>query len=290
MIGQRRDRELDPLARIMLALPVERLMVGVFVNQHHRQQARPGKAPGNGMERRRRLRDLLAGAAAELLPHVLGHEPLPRHDIERLGDVLADLRKLRAAAARAGGRRRVDNAPPWQMSREVPARRRAPREARDCNCSPARSSRHPPRLSRPVPRAAAPADRGAAGCARSAGRRSRASSWRSPFADARSAPRRRRAWRAFRPAPPSANRCRREDDQRSSPPANGSIIRERFAGFTHRHEVNRSHLIPPLKAARCEPDCANRSLPAYSQAAPRDHHRLAAADGQMKRPRSSRLA
>lgn len=54
-----------------------------------------------------RLRDRLAGSAAELLPHVLGHEPLPRDDIERLGDVLADLAEFAAAAAWTRGRRRV---------------------------------------------------------------------------------------------------------------------------------------------------------------------------------------
>lgn len=60
MIGHRRDRQLDPLARILLALPVERLVVGVLLDQHHRQQARTGKAAGNRMERRRRLADRLA--------------------------------------------------------------------------------------------------------------------------------------------------------------------------------------------------------------------------------------
>jgi hypothetical protein len=40
------------------------------------------------MEGRRRLRDRLAGPAAELLPHMLGHKPLPRDDIERLGEFL----------------------------------------------------------------------------------------------------------------------------------------------------------------------------------------------------------
>jgi len=109
------------------------LMVGILVDQHHRQQARPGKAPGDDMERRRRLRDLLAGTAAELVPDVLRHEPLPRNHIERLGDILADLRQVRAAAACACGRRRVDNPPPLQMSREVPARCRAPRQPRDSN-------------------------------------------------------------------------------------------------------------------------------------------------------------
>ncbi len=92
MIRHGRDRQLDPLARIVLALSVERLMVGVLLDQHHRQQARPGEAPGDRMEGGRRLRDRLAMPAAELLPHMLGHEPLPRHDIERLGHILADLR------------------------------------------------------------------------------------------------------------------------------------------------------------------------------------------------------
>jgi hypothetical protein len=95
MIRHGRDRELDPFARVLLALPVERLMIGVFVDQDHRQQARPGKAPRDHMERGGRLRDLLAMPAAELLPHMLGHEPLPRDDVERLGDVFADLRQLR---------------------------------------------------------------------------------------------------------------------------------------------------------------------------------------------------
>ena len=37
MIRHGRYRQLDPLARIVLALPIERLMVGVFLHQHHRQ-------------------------------------------------------------------------------------------------------------------------------------------------------------------------------------------------------------------------------------------------------------
>ncbi len=129
MIGHSRDRELDPLARIVLALPVERLMVGVLLNQHHRQQARPGKAPGDRVEGRGRLRDPLARPAAELLPHMLGHEPLPRDDIERLSDILPDLRELGAAAAWARGRRGVNDAPARQIGGKVAPRRLAPREA-----------------------------------------------------------------------------------------------------------------------------------------------------------------
>jgi hypothetical protein len=40
---------------------------------------------------RRSLRDPLAGAAGELLPHVLQHLPVARHHLEGLGDVLAEL-------------------------------------------------------------------------------------------------------------------------------------------------------------------------------------------------------
>ena len=37
MIGHGRHRQLDALARIFLALPIERLMIGVLLDQHHRQ-------------------------------------------------------------------------------------------------------------------------------------------------------------------------------------------------------------------------------------------------------------
>ncbi len=129
MIGHGRHRKLDALARKLLALPVQRLMIGVFVDQDHRQQTRPRVAPGDRVERSRRLADLLAGPAAELLAHMLGDEQLPRHHVERLGDVLADLGELVAAAARAAGRRGMHDAPAWQMIGEVPARLRPPHMA-----------------------------------------------------------------------------------------------------------------------------------------------------------------
>ena len=43
-IRQGRDIDLDPFAGVGLALPVQRLMQQELVDQHHRQQARPGKA------------------------------------------------------------------------------------------------------------------------------------------------------------------------------------------------------------------------------------------------------
>src|SRR6516164_4227782 len=120
---------LDPLACKLLALPVERLMVGIFVDKDHRQQARPGKAARDRVERRRRLRDLLASPAAELLPHMLGHEPLPWHYIKCLGDIFADLGELAAAAARAGRWCGLDDAPARQIGGKVAARCLVPREA-----------------------------------------------------------------------------------------------------------------------------------------------------------------
>jgi hypothetical protein len=129
MIRHGRHRQLDPLARILLALPIERLMVGVLLDQHHRQEARSRKAARDRVERRRRLRDRLARPAAELLPHMLGHEPLPRHDIERLGDILADLGEFAAATTRTARRCRMNDAPTRQIGGKLAPRRLAPREA-----------------------------------------------------------------------------------------------------------------------------------------------------------------
>jgi len=57
---------------------------------------------------------------------MLGDKHLPRHHVERLGDVLADLRELVAAAARATARRGMHDAPARQMIGETPPRRRPP--------------------------------------------------------------------------------------------------------------------------------------------------------------------
>jgi hypothetical protein len=59
---------------------------------------------------------------------VLGYKPLARDDIERFGDILADLAEL-VGAARARGRRRVNDPTARQIGRKVPPRRLAPREA-----------------------------------------------------------------------------------------------------------------------------------------------------------------
>jgi hypothetical protein len=60
---------------------------------------------------------------------MLRHEQLPRYGIERLGDVFADLRELGAAAARAAGRSRMNDASAWQVIGKVPTRPFVPRKA-----------------------------------------------------------------------------------------------------------------------------------------------------------------
>jgi hypothetical protein len=119
MIGQGRDVEVDALAGVALALPVQRLMFAVLGVEDHRQQARPDMATRDDVERRRRLGDLLAGAAGELFAHGLDHLPLPRHHLQRLGDRLAEFRQP-AAATRARTRAGDDDA----LARQVCRKRR----------------------------------------------------------------------------------------------------------------------------------------------------------------------
>src|SRR3954454_5140195 len=74
-----------------------------------------GPAPGQHMERRRRLADLLAVAAGKLLADVLDYLPLPWDDLQRLADVLTQLAQPRAAAAQAFRWPRLDHPLARQM-------------------------------------------------------------------------------------------------------------------------------------------------------------------------------
>ena len=90
-------------------------MLAKLLEQDHRQQAWPCPAAGDDVERRRRLADLLAVAAGELLADVLDHLPGFGDDLQRLGDVLAQLGQPRTAAAGAGRRSRYDHPFAGQM-------------------------------------------------------------------------------------------------------------------------------------------------------------------------------
>jgi hypothetical protein len=98
-------------------------MLPELLEQDHRQQAGTGPAPGQHMEGRRHLADLLAVAAGEFLANVPDHLPLPRNDLQRLGDVLAQFAQPRTAAAQAGRRSRLDHPFPRQMFGERLSRR-----------------------------------------------------------------------------------------------------------------------------------------------------------------------
>ena len=114
--GRQRDRH--AFQGVALGLAVQGLMLAELLEHDHGQQAWAGPSPGDGMEWRRRLADLLAVAAGELLPDRLDHLPLARHHFQRAGHVLAELAQAIAAAALARCRR-IDHHPlAWQMFRE----------------------------------------------------------------------------------------------------------------------------------------------------------------------------
>src|SRR5882724_165503 len=131
LVGQGRQAEGYALPGVAFGLAVERLMLPVLLEQDHRQQAGAGPTPGNYMERRRSLADLLAGTAGELLADMLDHLPLPRDDLQRLGDVLAQLAQPRAATAKANSRARLDHPLTRQMFGEGLARRTLAGERHD---------------------------------------------------------------------------------------------------------------------------------------------------------------
>ena len=55
LVGQCRDAEIDALTGIALVLAVQRLMLPVLLEQHHREHARAGKAPRQHVEGSRSL-------------------------------------------------------------------------------------------------------------------------------------------------------------------------------------------------------------------------------------------
>jgi len=126
MICQAGHVEIDALASVALALPVQGLMTSILLEQDHRQQAGADPGARDDVERCRGLGEPLAIPAGELLAHGLTHEPAPRDDVERLGDHLAHFGEPVATAAAAGRGRGDDDALARQMRRQRPARRLLP--------------------------------------------------------------------------------------------------------------------------------------------------------------------
>jgi len=129
-IRQGRGVEIDALASIAGALPVQRLMLAELGVKDHRQQAGACPRPCDRMEGRRRLGDPLAASAGELLTNGLDHFPPPRHHLQRLGDILTELGEL-AATTRAGTRPSDDHTLARQMCRQRRTYRLLPGEADD---------------------------------------------------------------------------------------------------------------------------------------------------------------
>jgi hypothetical protein len=96
--------------------------------EDHRQKAGSGPAAGDDVEGGRRLGDLLAGAAGELLPDGLNDLPLPGDHLQRLRHIFAEFAQD-TATARASGRSRQDDALARQMRRQRRPHRLATGEA-----------------------------------------------------------------------------------------------------------------------------------------------------------------
>ena len=118
-VGKRRAVQRDALSGQDLGLAVERQVIGVFGDQNL-GDGRVGRQPALDQPGRRwRLDyDVLAGPAGVAGPPDHQDPDLRRHDVEALGDVLADPVQV-ARAARAGPALDVDQAlDPGQVRRQ----------------------------------------------------------------------------------------------------------------------------------------------------------------------------
>src|SRR5690606_13161759 len=102
LVGQCREAQRHALAGVALGLAVQRLMLAELLEQQHGKEARPRPAARYDMERRWWLGNRLTVPAGELLADGLDDLPLARDHLQRLGHILAQLRQPRAAARRAG--------------------------------------------------------------------------------------------------------------------------------------------------------------------------------------------
>ena len=274
LVGQRRQAEIDAFAGVAVALAVQRLVLAVLLEHDRRQQVGARPAPGRCVERRRRLRYLLARPAGELLAHRLDHLPAARDNLQRLGHVLADLRQLLRTAARARCRRRNNH----------PARAAGPRETacgQDgggrapsppwCRSRHARPPARPPSRSPRARRAGVQADPAGALCAPSAARTAPAGASR-PSASGRaiSAAASDTFASAFTARASAATRAVFSAAMLDPPVIAGSESQRPIRRYNNPcGRIARPRISPRETAARSEPGSANPSPPAGSRAAPR---------------------
>ena len=149
-VGQRRDVELDALAGIGRALAVERQVQAVLGEQHMRQQPRPGAPARDRVRRRRRLGDRSRRLRQENFSRTCWITFHWRGTSSSVSVTSSPSLRKRAAAARAGRRRRIDHALARQMLGQRPARRLAPRR-RPAHRESSSARRHLRRRSRLAP-------------------------------------------------------------------------------------------------------------------------------------------
>lgn len=95
--GQGRAVQIEPVALEDLALTVERQVVGAFVDQHMRQQARPRTAALDRARWQRRLREGLAARTRKARPHDAVHDEPAGHVLRFFRHILAEAAQRPAA-------------------------------------------------------------------------------------------------------------------------------------------------------------------------------------------------
>jgi hypothetical protein len=102
-IAQRRAVKLQTFAGIDLALAIQRQVVGVFRHQQVRQHGRCSAAARRRHRRGGRLGNGIARPAGKFRPDVADDLKMPRHVIQHLGHVLAELSHAAAAGGAGAG-------------------------------------------------------------------------------------------------------------------------------------------------------------------------------------------
>ena len=100
-VGQGGAVQIDPLALEYLALPVERQMIGIFIDQHMREQTGAGPAALDRPRRQLGLMECLAASAGHARAHDPVHDETAGDIFQLFGHVLAQL--LEPAATRRTG-------------------------------------------------------------------------------------------------------------------------------------------------------------------------------------------
>jgi hypothetical protein len=93
--------KIDALASVDLCLAVQRAMIGIFCDEHMRQQSRSCEATLDHARWRRRFDNALAPGAGKLRPHMANHLEVSWNVLQHLGYILAEVAQRFAAIGAA---------------------------------------------------------------------------------------------------------------------------------------------------------------------------------------------